>query len=378
MTNVLNFYRGLILVEPYGTYIKKHSKTIIVKSKNIKSIVDEDLLLIENKIGIGIIKLDYPKKINLKQFSQLGKYHQISEDERKKWWDKYKYLYVYPIIKTKIFRNPLLLDYSAGPQISITPENISIKKIFIGMSGYYYKDMYPKNTKDLLDYYNQNLNSVEINSTFYRFPPQSTIIKLQNHDLIYSIKVNKYITHNKKMENIDRYWKDFYNIFKPIHHKIYCFLFQFSSKFHCNKENYTRLKKLPKILNKNHYYAFEFRDSSWFENNKVDDLFKKNKWIFVIINVANPEHWTGNLQNGFNPSLKKYKITSDSIYIRMHGSIDKYFGEYHNNDFKQIYDFIAKKPINNSFIYFNNTDDMSAFSDSIKFTKKFNKINLEI
>ena len=82
MENLLNYYRGLIIVDPYGTYIRNRQKNMIVKSKIIKSIIEEDLLLIENKKGLGIrlgiIRLGVPKKINLKEFSKLKKYHKIS------------------------------------------------------------------------------------------------------------------------------------------------------------------------------------------------------------------------------------------------------------------------------------------------------------
>lgn len=77
MANLLNYYRGLIIVDPYGTYIRNRQKNMIVKSKIIKSIIEEDLLLIENKKGLGI-RLGVPKKINLKEFSKLKKYHKIS------------------------------------------------------------------------------------------------------------------------------------------------------------------------------------------------------------------------------------------------------------------------------------------------------------
>jgi uncharacterized protein YecE (DUF72 family) len=376
--DLLNYYRGLIIVEPYGTYIKKKLKTIIVKSKHINSITNEKLLLIENKEGLGIIELATPIKINLKEFSKLRKYHKITEDEREKWWPKYKYLYSYKIIKSKFFKIPLLLDYPLGPQITVIPDNITIKKILIGMSGYYYRNMYPKGTKNILNYYSQKLNSVEINSTFYNFPPQSSIDNLKKYNLIYSIKVNKYITHNKKLKDIDQYWNNFYNTFEPIYDKIFCFLFQFSPKFYFNDENYQRLKKLSKILNKNHYYAFEFRDLSWFENEKINNFFTKNKWIIVIVNVNNSTNWAGNLQNGFNPPLKYYQMTSDCIYIRMHGTIDKYRGPYNNNIFKEIFNYVKKRNLRYVFIYFNNTDsNKDAFEDSQSLMNKFNWLNKE-
>jgi uncharacterized protein YecE (DUF72 family) len=379
MTNIMNFYRGLIIVEPYGSYIKKRTKKIIVKSKYIGSLIEKDLLLIENKIGLGIIKLGTPKEINLSEFSKLRKYHQITEDDRIKWWPNYNYLYVYPITETSFFKIPILLNYVQGPQISVKPENIIIKKMFIGMSGYYYRNMYPSNVKNILKYYCNHLNSVEINSTFYHSPSASTIANLKKYNLIYTIKVNKYITHSKKLSDVKKSWHDFYNSLELLHDQIFCFLFQFSGKFYFNDENFNRLVKLSNFLNMKHRYAFEFRDEGWMNNQSVNDLFNDNQWIMVISNLVNIDNWAGNLSDGYNPKLNTYDITSDSVYFRMHGTVDKYIGSYNNSQLTKIFEFIKKKPIKYAFIYFNNTDNNSdAFNNAIKLRKKFSLWNNEL
>lgn len=372
----VNYNRGLIIVYPYGTYIRKREKNIIVKTRLIKSIIDQNLLLIENKLGLGIIQLGFPKKINLDQFRKLSKRHMITNEDRIKWWAKYTELYSYPINKTKFFRTPLILDYPQGPQITVNPENIFINKILVGMSGYYYKYMYPKKVKNLLDYYSQNLNSVEINSTFYNFPPESSIKNLKKYNLFYSIKVHRYITHMKKLKGVKSFWNNFYNAFGPIHDKIFCFLFQFSPRFIYNNKNFIRLVKLSEYLNKAHRYAFEFRELGWFNNENITKLFKENNWTLVISNINNTKSWAGNLLDGYNPSFNNYEITSDAIYIRMHGSMGQYWGSYTNTDFKKIFNFIADSRIKYGLIYFNNTDrHASAMIDAIELTKKFNYIN---
>ena len=107
MNLLKDFYRGLIIVAPYGTHIRKRKKDIIVKSKKVKPISNENLLLIENKVGLGIIRLGTPEKINLKQFDKLKDNHLISEEDRIKWWPKYKNLYMYPIVKSRIYFNTI-------------------------------------------------------------------------------------------------------------------------------------------------------------------------------------------------------------------------------------------------------------------------------
>lgn len=376
--NIIDFYRGLIIVPPHGSYIRNRLKIMIIKTKKIKTIINKNLLLIQHKTGLGFIELGEPVKINLKKLNHLKRYHKITDDERKKWWPMYKTFYAYPIIKSKFFKIPLLIEYPTGPQITVKPSNIDIKRILIGMSGYQYQGMYPSNVKTdmMLEYYSQYLNSVEINYTFYRTPTSKFVNNLSKYNLLYSIKVNQSITHYKQLKNVKSLWKKFYKIFEPIHHQIICFLFQFNSRFVYNQKNFNKIKKLAKYLNKKHRYAFEFRDIEWFHNKKVDNLFRKYYLVLVITNLNNQSGWADDLITGFNPKLHQYNVTSDTIYFRMHGTIGQYTGNYNTRDFKDIFNLINDNPVKNALIYFNNTDSDDAWYDANYLFKKFNPINL--
>src|SRR6185295_20202526 len=104
-------HRGLILMEPYGSYVRNNTKTIILKTKHFKQIINVPLLLIENKMGLGVIVLDEPQLINLNKFKLMRKYHLITESDRLKWWESYEELYAYSIIKKHFFQIPILLGY---------------------------------------------------------------------------------------------------------------------------------------------------------------------------------------------------------------------------------------------------------------------------
>lgn len=371
----LNDLTGLIITYPYGTFIKSKKKKIIIKSRNIKTIVGRNLLLIENKQGLGIIKLEPANKISISQFKKIYKYHRITESDRKKWWPDYRYLYKYKISAIHMFKVPILLDYITGPQITVKPPNITFKRILIGTSGYYYPQAYPTNYRTpnkMLEYYSNIFNSVEINSTFYQYPKPGLVNRLKKSTIKkFTIKVNRYITHMKQLNNINTLWKDFYKGFEPIHDRIFCFLFQFNDKFLCNAHNVDKIKTLAKtlkMLHNYHKFAFEFREKSWLTNPIVEKIFKKNNWTIVIAN---------NYINGFEPKLKKYQCTSDLIYIRMHGKTGQYTGSYNQHDFKLIFDFVSKKKIKYAYIFFNNTDSNSDAIDNATSTiKKFNRANL--
>jgi len=343
--------------------------------KKISSITNHDLLLIENKTGLGIIQLAAPYTINLQEFKKLYPKHLITETDRMTWWPSYYTLYAYKITTFKKFSKPILLNYPTGPQITVKRENIKLKHILIGTSGYKY-DYYSDKTKDILAYYAAHLNSVEINYTFYRIPTENFINSLNKHNLTYVIKVNQTITHYKQLKNISSLWNKFYHTFDPIVDKIYCFLFQFNTRFVFNKDRFLRFKKLSKLLDTRHRYAFEFRDKSWF-NELVYAVMKRYKWIIVITHVNNNDGWAGNLSDGFNPRLSSDIPVNDSIYFRLHGTKGQYLGGYANVHYKKIIDFIKKKNINTALVYFNNTDDAHAWLNANKFYNMFNRLNLQ-
>ncbi|HLN19189.1 MAG TPA: DUF72 domain-containing protein, partial [Patescibacteria group bacterium] len=81
------------------------------------------------------------------------------------------------------------------------------RKIFIGTSGWAYKDwaekFYPPKFKNKLDYYAKYFNTVEVNATFYRLPQRKVFKqwkKITGPDFIFSIKISRYISHRKRLK----------------------------------------------------------------------------------------------------------------------------------------------------------------------------------
>lgn len=120
----MTVFKGLIIVKPHGTYIANGDKTIIIKSLKLEKIINKPLLLIENKVALGIIYLGDIVPISISEFKKERKHHMITEKERLKWWPDKTILYRYPIIKKKIFKRPYKVSYPQGPQVLVNPKNI--------------------------------------------------------------------------------------------------------------------------------------------------------------------------------------------------------------------------------------------------------------
>ena len=225
--------------------------------------------------------------------------------------------------------------------------------IYIGTSGYFYKnwigDFYPLDLPKsrYFEYYVKFFNSLELNSTFYRFPKTSTIkswkYKIKNNFKL-SIKANRIITHTKKLNCNEDYLNKFIETASILQEKLGVILFQLPPSL---KYDLERLEKFVSKLNKNLKYAIEFRNKSWYNENTYQIL--KNHNIALVWHDFNQEFI--------------FEKTADFEYVRFHGYSGKYKGSYPEDILKEI----LNKLNNEAYVYFNNTDDNSAFKDALKF-----------
>lgn len=234
------------------------------------------------------------------------------------------------------------------------------RKIFIGSSGWMYKDwgkrFYPKDLKeDHLTYLSKEFKTVEINSSFYRMPNEKTFEqwrKKSNQKFIFSVKLNRYITHRKRLimdEESKNYLQAFLKNTQKLEKKLEVILIQLPPSF---KKNSERLNDflifyvgLIKALKYKSLSAIEFRHDSWFDN-ETYALLKKYKIGFVISST---------------PEFRREIFTSSFCYIRMHGG-EEHKCNYLKKDLDKLKKEIDSFPseIKKVFVYFNN--DYSAFA----------------
>ena len=226
--------------------------------------------------------------------------------------------------------------------------------IYIGTSGYFYKnwvgEFYPANLKtyEFFDYYAQKFNTLELNSTFYRFPKITTIKswkyklkKLNSFKL--SIKANRQITHRSKLKDSDEL-KSFISICKNLGNSLGVILFQLPPSL---KYDIDLLIHFTRVLDEDIKYAIEFRNDSWYRIETYAHLKDKN--IALV--------W-----HDYNQDIN-FEKTADFVYVRLHGSKGKYKGNYSDEFLLDLYSRLKEQE---SYVYFNNTDDNSAFKDALR------------
>jgi uncharacterized protein YecE (DUF72 family) len=233
-------------------------------------------------------------------------------------------------------------------------------KLFLGCSGWFYwhwkGKFYPEDLPQSkwFQHYTKYFNTVELNSPFYHWPKISTAkswYRQAPKDFVYTLKVNRMITHIKKFKNTSKLVKDFYKVGCELKDKMGCFLFQLppSLKFSENK-----LKEIIKQLDTEKKNVIEFRHESWFKKEVYKEL-KNNGIIFCIVSAPNlPEDFVK---------------TSDDVYIRFHGKGRWYASNYSDDELKEWAEKIKKSKAENVWAYFNNDTNAYAVNNCLYLKK---------
>ena len=191
--------------------------------------------------------------------------------------------------------------------------------IRVGTSGYTYGHwrgvFYPEGlpNKDLLKFYAQSFDTVEINSSFYRLPKATTFLSWYAQTpkgFLFSLKASRFITHIKKLKDSQQPWELFLKRAKNLREKLGPILFQFPPLW---KKNLERLERFIQCIPKDLKATVEFRHPSWFSE-EIYALLKKQNVALTIADT--PEY------------PMEERLTADFIYLRFHGHRKLYVSNY--------------------------------------------------
>ena len=200
-----------------------------------------------------------------------------------------------------------------------------------------------------LHYYGSLFNSVELNTTFYKIPMRKTFEKWSlevPEDFQFSIKLNKEITHAKKLsaglDIIDR----FVEAADGLGNKKGCLLIQFPGKITLDYYDQVAaiLLRIQKADQHDHWRtAVEFRHSSWYIG-ETYELLNESAAAIVLHDIV----------KGKNADI----LTKASfVDIRFHGPSGDYRSSYADADLEKYATKIMQwsKEGKSVYAYFNNT-----------------------
>jgi uncharacterized protein YecE (DUF72 family) len=190
---------------------------------------------------------------------------------------------------------------------------VSEENIFLGTSGWSYREweghFYRKGEKRKLRAYSRVFKTVEIDSTFYRYPSKGMVmgwLRYSPSDFVFAAKLPKVITHDKKLglkEDVKADLEAYLELIRPLQlgGKLACLLIQLPPKYSYNPEN---LESFFELLDPLFKYAVEFRNLSWMRD-ETWSLLKEYKVAYT--NVDEPL---------LPPEVH---LTADFTYFRWHG-----------------------------------------------------------
>lgn len=165
----------------------------------------------------------------------------------------------------------------------------------------------------MLEYYAQRFRCIEINSTFYRLPGEQTLQQWYDStpdDFRFAVKASRFITHMKKLAEPRKTVPVLLHRLSTLGDKLGPILFQLPPRWRFNE---ARLGNFLDSLSHEFRYAFEFRDPSWL-NERSFELLSRHAAAFCIYEL-----------DGF---LSPKQVTTDFIYVRLHGPDGAYQGSY--------------------------------------------------
>ena len=210
-----------------------------------------------------------------------------------------------------------LVAWSAGAMDAGTKRG----RARVGCSGWVYKDwrgvIYPEGLaqRRWFGYYARQFDTVEINNTFYRLPPASTVEHWADQappGFLYALKVGQYGSHRRKLRDAPVWLAHHLERVELLGAHLGPNLLQLPPHW---GRNVARLDEFLDAASRRLRWAVEVRDPSWLH----DDVFTtlERHGAALCLHDLLPDH----------PWVR----TTDWTYVRFHGPqarIEKYAGRY--------------------------------------------------
>ena len=221
--------------------------------------------------------------------------------------------------------------------------------IYIGTSGWSYEHwqgvLYPPGTArwHRLPYYTAQFGTVELNSSFYKWPSDAAFKSWQRRlpaSFLMSVKAPRHLTHSKRLYAPERWIDRIKSCWHQLGDKRAVLLVQLSPNFELDYERlHYFLSQMPPWMQ----VAVEFRHHSWHQDS-IFHLLEQYNAAYCIMSGAHL------------PCV--LRSTASFVYARMHGPDRQhlYGGSYSEADLQWWKDRILEwnQAGKDVFVYFNN------------------------
>jgi uncharacterized protein YecE (DUF72 family) len=229
--------------------------------------------------------------------------------------------------------------------------------IHVGCSGWVYRHwrgiFYPEGLpqRRWFERYAEEFDTVEINASFYRLPLASTFEGWREKAPLgfrYAVKVNRFITHMKKLIDCDEPVDGFIALARPLREKLGPLLYQLPPSLHKDLPRLEAfLQRLPPDLEQ----VVEFRHKSWYDEETLALLDR-----YAI----------GFVSHDLKGLVSPRWASGRTAYVRFHGSGGRYSGRYSDEALLGWTDWLLEQSREGRSVwcYFNNDIHGHALDDA--------------
>lgn len=214
-------------------------------------------------------------------------------------------------------------------------------RVRAGTSGFSYKEwkgsFYPEKMKndEMLPYYAERFDTVELNNTFYRLPNETTLVQWAGQvpaGFQFALKASRVITHIKRLKDIAEPVAYLYRVTDAFGAARGPVLFGLPPNM---KQDLDRLRAFLALVPRDVRTAIEFRHESWHDD-EVFDLLREHRVALCI----------AHMDDGETPFI----ATTDWGYVRLRREA------YDTGELRQWRERVAAQQWNEAFVYFKHED----------------------
>lgn len=226
-------------------------------------------------------------------------------------------------------------------------------KIYIGTSGFGYKEwkgiFYPEkiSPKEMLHYYSERLNTVEINNTFYHMPTQGLLTSWAEQvpeGFLFALKAPQIITHLKRLRKVEEETEYLFRTLSLLDRKLGPVLFQFPKSFHADRP---LLEAFLDLIPPDSTCAFDFRGPSWHETEILDLLHQRRCCLC--------------LEDTDDDPTREMIGTASWGYLRLRRS------DYTDDDLTQWMERISSQKWEKAFVFFKHEEEALGPQRAVRF-----------
>lgn len=233
--------------------------------------------------------------------------------------------------------NPEDIDFTLPNDHKDTKRVLNLVKddnepeIYVGCAKWNRADLkgfYPKGTKDELEYYSSQFNSIELNATFYRIFLPEQFKKWREKtpsNFKFFPKLNQEISHWKRLNEVKEVVDNYLYSAVNLQEKLGTIFLQMHNNF--APKDFNRVVNFIEDWPKEIPLAVEFRHTDWYNDPTVSEelfqLLETNNISNVIVDTAGRR------------DLMHMRLTNPTAFVR-------YVGANHPTDYTRLDDWIKR------------------------------------